>query len=95
MDTPKAITILGRRWFEKTNGNTYFSCRIIVDGNEAHRIAFHYGYGDHYITVARDWLKAKKRLPYMKNNESLWRYCSRKDVDLITDVCDVGRKKDL
>ena len=90
-----SITLLARRWFDGINGNTCFSCRIVVDGIDVHRIGFEYGSDSHYIECARDWLKKNKYLPYMRDREALWHYCARRDINLITEAVDVGRKKDL
>lgn len=43
--TPKQITIIGRRWFDKVNGNTYHSARIFIDNALVHTIGMTYGYG--------------------------------------------------
>ncbi len=32
----QSITILGRRWFQKSYGNTYFTAQILVDGKKVH-----------------------------------------------------------
>ena len=66
----KVITILGRRWFEKTNGNTYHSVTVFVDGEEVGRIPFEYGYGSMYFQNAMKLLEEKgviklKREKYM------------------------------
>lgn len=39
-------------WFDKVNGNTYFSARVYVDGSEVARLPFQYGYGSHVEFVA-------------------------------------------
>jgi len=36
----KSITVIGRRWFERINGNTYHSAEIIIDGTFVHKIQF-------------------------------------------------------
>jgi len=96
----KTLHISGRRWFEKTNGNTYHSSIIYVDGEFYGKIEFTYGYGDHYIQSATQLLDKAGLLPGLEHlihggNESLWRYCERSGIKLITEVSDVARKKDL
>lgn len=43
------ITVRGNRWFQTTYGNTYFSAIVYLNDDEAARIPFEYGYGDHYL----------------------------------------------
>lgn len=49
----KTIDIKCLEWFDKINGNSYFSALVTVDfGLETEQIIklpFQYGYGDHYI----------------------------------------------
>lgn len=42
------ITIIGRRWFDKINGNTYFSAVGLINGVQVVNIDFDYGYGSQY-----------------------------------------------
>ena len=100
MDQPKAIHISGRRWFEKTNGNTYHSVRIYVDGEHVHTIPFEYGYGSQWEWTARGWLENAGYLPGIEARpgspgEALWVYCERKGIKLVREVVDVSRKRDL
>ena len=91
----RSIAILGRRWFEKTNGNTYFSCDIFVNGEQVHRIDFSYGYGSMYFLEGALWLKQNGYLPTQRDVEGLRRYCQRRKIDLYDSVADVQRKRDL
>jgi hypothetical protein len=49
----KTIDIYGKEWFDKVNGNSYFSAEIIVnyciESEERFQVPFSYGYGDMYI----------------------------------------------
>ena len=45
----KSITILGRKWWDKQNGNTYNTAQIMVNGETVGKTPFQYGYGDHYV----------------------------------------------
>jgi hypothetical protein len=89
----KNITILGRRWFDKTYGNTYHSVRAIVDGEEVVSVPFHYGYGDQYQQTAYNELVKVGAL--QEGIASLSLYCREHDIALYTDVVDVVKKKDL
>jgi hypothetical protein len=96
----KSLAIIGRRWFQKTNGNTYHSVEIVVDGRQVHRINYAYGYDSQYRENAKNWLLENGYLPGMETKpgtpgESLWRYCERSGIALVDTVTDVARKKDL
>ena len=82
MTKPKSITIIGRRWFERTNGNTYHTAEVIIDGEHAHTTGITYGYGNQYRQTALQWVKENVT----------------QDLDGITTHAthtDVKRKKDL
>jgi hypothetical protein len=94
------ITIIGRRWFDRINGNTYFSAVGLINGREVVNIPFEYGYGDHYKDcIFRELIKAGY-CPDVEqysngSQESFWRYCDRKGAIQYYSVTDVKRKKDL
>jgi hypothetical protein len=46
------LTIIGRRWFDKINGNTYHSVEIWQGGKMLVRVPFAYGYGNQYQQTA-------------------------------------------
>lgn len=56
----KTIEITGRGWFDKVNGNSYCSVRVIVNQglkNEfSFKIPFTYGYGNYYEQTAFEHL---------------------------------------
>ena len=54
-----------KEWFDKVNGNSYFSVQIesTKDKNFLIKIPFQYGYGDHSFYTAREILKEKKLIP--------------------------------
>lgn len=54
--TTGTIHIEGRRWFQKSAGNTYHSVRIYRDGKQIAYLPFQYGYGEQYLQTAFDWL---------------------------------------
>lgn len=95
----KAITILGRRWFDKVNGNTYHTSQIMVDGVTVHTTPFSYGYGDHYVQSASEWLNANgyvKLGQYPNGNyKPLWQYCGDNGINFEYSHVDLPRKKDL
>lgn len=48
--------IEGRRWFQRTYGNTYNSVRIFQDGALVASLPMGCGYGDYYLQRAQEWL---------------------------------------
>jgi hypothetical protein len=96
----KTITVVGKRWFQKTYGNTYFSAVGIIDGEVVTSIPFEYGYDEMYLQqTTRDMVK-KGLLPGIEEyehggTESLWRYCDKHNIKLNYSASDVARKKDL
>lgn len=54
-----SVYVHGKTWFDKVNGNSYFSARIEIDGVEVARLPFQYGYGDKYLYETTKVLKEK------------------------------------
>ena len=48
----KTIDLIAKEWFDKINGNSYFSCEITINfglkDEEIFNIPFQYGYGNHF-----------------------------------------------
>ncbi len=100
MKKPQVISIFGKRWFERVNGNTYHTVEISIDGKFVHKVSRAYGYGDMYEQSALGWLSKAGYLPEIKrfewgSTEGLYAYCQRKNIIYIKHVADVHRKKDL
>jgi len=100
MPVAKSITIVARRWLQRTYGNTYHSAEIIVNGVQVHRIDYAYGYDEMYLWNAFDWLETNGYLPDRKtygngHKEAPWQYCQRTGIVFVNSVTDVSRKKDL
>ena len=89
----KSITIIGRRWFQKTNGNTYHSVQIFVDTTEI-KLPYDYGYGDVYHQRAISYL-VENGFIIPENGESPQEWAKRNDVNLVVVGVDVARKGDL
>lgn len=96
----KSITIIGRRWFDRVNGNTYFSAEGLVNGKVAVSIDYEYGYGNQYEWSILSLLDKAGLLPGLEHypsgtSESGWRYCERNGIAYHATHSDVKRKKDL
>ena len=59
--------VIIKEWFDKVNGNSYFSGQITstTDKNVCIRLPFQYGYGDQGFHTAREVLKENK---FISNN---------------------------
>lgn len=90
----KSITIIGRRWFQRTYGNTYCSAEIIVNGESVGKVGPTYGYGDYYVQAAADKLR-ELGLISADNGTPLWSYCRDNGIALSYSASDVRRERDL
>lgn len=95
----QSITIIGRRWFHRTYGNTYHTAEIFVNGQRVHKTAEEYGYGDQYEETAMRWLEKfgyAKRREYSNGGQECTRiWAERVGVQLSRSVSDVSRERDL
>jgi hypothetical protein len=96
---PILIMVLGRRWFQKTYGNTYNTASVIIqypdgttDGTE---LPMEYGYGSFYMQRAAQWCNEQGITPGNEGHAFLSLWCRENGVQLIDRVTDVQRKKDL
>ena len=93
----KVLQISGRRWFSPTEGNTYFSSVISIDGEHVHTIDREYGYGQMYEQAASEWLIKNDYLPKMNSVFAypLASYCEENGIIFICQAVDVQRERDL
>lgn len=89
----KGVQIVGRRWFQRTAGNTYHSVEVWANGERVFRCPFAYGYDDQYLQTAYEWMQANG---YANPGE---RYGGtlqlREKLGATWTVSDVARKGDL
>jgi hypothetical protein len=76
----KSITVLGRLWFDKINGNTYNTAVIMINGETVGKTDFQYGYGDFYVQAATEWLVKNKYIKLTEEHQALWRYCEDNNI---------------
>jgi hypothetical protein len=90
------IVVIGKRWFDRINGNTYHSVAIIVNGESVAYLPFQYGYDDQYRQTAQKWLTKNYSMPkkYDTEHDPLWRIREH-GIVVNFSVSDVSRKKDL
>ena len=80
----KNYTIIGRRWFQRSYGNTYHTVEIYVDGKFIGKSPETYGYGDCYRQTAAEMLG----MEYSK-------LCQLHRDNFVFSVTDVSRERDL
>lgn len=97
----ESLEIYGKRWFQKSCGNTYHSVTVYVN-DEVLRCDFTYGYGSQYLQTACDLLinAGYEVQTYYNDGTKKDAYCSLLDIirtgdDFFDKVVDVKRKKDL
>ncbi len=63
----KTIDIQAKEWFDKVNGNSYFSMQVTINyqmkSEQTFKFPLQYGYGETYIDVALNYLHYKKLIP--------------------------------
>lgn len=88
------LHIEGRRWFQKLYGNTYNSVRIYANVY----LPFQYGYGEHFLDIAFDWLEENGYITREKasnGSRAGGTLFLREGLGGTYSVIDVERKKDL
>lgn len=88
----RSLNIEAREWFDKQNGNSYFSARIWIDGEIVHVLPFQYGYGDHFVSMAERWLIDNGYLTGL-DNEHLSTYARDHGFDYYTSKTDALKRE--
>ena len=94
------INIIGRRWFQRSYGNTYHSVVINIDGKTVFSSGKAYGYDEQYLQTALDWLDASGLVEPRKSyanggHEAHWQWAERTGHIIANHVSDVARERDL
>jgi hypothetical protein len=84
----RSLSITGRLWFDKVNGNTYHSVSISANGKWLFDIGMTYGYGDQYLQTALESLKKWG----LVSEEVRSVYDLRETLDLYTTYKDTLKK---
>lgn len=94
-----AFAVTGRRWFQKSAGNTYhvavISALIGDTWQEIGKTEFSYGYGDQYLVTAGEWLVANGWLEGDNSGYGLAHRSVREAFNVEHYAEDVKRKRDL
>lgn len=82
----RSLYIEGREWFDKVNGNSYFSARIWVDGGQVAILTFQYGYGSQFEYEAQKKLLELGYLPQKGKNSSLYSIAQEQGFDFYSSL---------
>jgi len=88
------INIDCKEWFDKLNGNSYFAGTIQINDKETFLIPFTYGYGSQYEQEAKAILTQLNKIS-CDYSYSLWRYCKINDIQLISNLKENCKKREL
>lgn len=92
----QTLHIIGRRWFQKTYGNTYHTAEVLINGKSVYKSMRSYGYGDQYLTTAVEWLQRVDLLPSDIVGHVGTRYLREESgYEFSYEVHDVARQRDL
>lgn len=93
----KKLEIRGRRWYRRGAGGVYCKAYIYINDKLVHVTPEQYGYNDHYLTLAKDWLMRNGYLVGLLDDERdpIWYLRDKHGIDLQYGVVDVARERDL
>ena len=67
------VLIIGRRWFDRVNGNTYHTAEVQVNGDFVGKSRMTYGYDEQYLETGKEILLEHYELPVgMTERSPLW-----------------------
>ena len=89
----KSMFIECREWFDKVNGNSYFSARVWVNGKWEITLPFQYGYEDHFKSVAVRALVEKGFFPKELETRALWVIANELKFDCYTSKAYTTKKE--
>ena len=92
----KSVEVWGKRWFQKSYGNTYHKVKVYVNNKLIGTSPITYGYGEQYLQTAKEILIEKGYFPRaLKKTSSLTMFFRDRKIDFTYYVNDVNREKDL
>lgn len=88
------VFIIGRRWFDRANGNTYHTAEVKVNDKFVGKSRMTYGYEEQYVQTAKEILLESYDLPRgMKETSPLWQL--REYGVILTKTVIDGLKREL
>ena len=95
----KTIDLKAKQWFDKVNGNSYFSAQATINFGMADEktvyIPFQYGYGDTYMTEAAHQLQTDGILPNDETVYNFTKWCRDNNIILRYSKQDKCLKRDV
>lgn len=92
----KTIDVTSKEWFDKVNGNGYFSARVVINyglpGIQTLFIPFQYGYGRQYEYAALEAICNNSDLVSMG---SMWQTCDANGIILRLNRIENCKKRDV
>jgi len=89
----RSLFIEGREWFDKVNGNSYFSARIWVDGGQVAILPFQYGYGSQFEYEAQKKLLELGYLPQEGKSRGLWSIAEEMGFDFYSSKSETKKSE--
>ena len=89
----RSLFIECREWFDKVNGNSYFSARIWVDGGQVAILTFQYGYGDQFLYESQKKLLELGYIPQEEKNAGLWTIAQNLNIDFYSSKSNTTKKE--
>jgi len=89
----RSLFIEGREWFDKVNGNSYFSARIWVDGGQIAILPFQYGYGSQFEYEAQKKLLELGYIPQEEKNAGLWSIAQKLGFDFYSSKSETKKSE--
>ena len=82
----KTIDLKAKQWFDKVNGNSYFSAQATINFGMSDEktvyMPFQYGYGDSYLSAAIHQLQTDDILPNDETIYSFTMWCRENNIIL-------------
>lgn len=95
----KTIDVNAKEWFDKVNGNSYFSANVIINYGMPEmkeiNLPFQYGYGDHYRDVAFKTLQENGYICEIDEHVSHWQYYRNNNIIVRHSKQENCKKRDL
>lgn len=90
-----SVRVRVKEWFDKVNGNSYFSARVWVEDNLVVVLPLQYGYESHGVDRAISELAGLPYYPNRGEREAYWRYCEENKMKLEYDKEENCLKRDV
>lgn len=97
MEYKNIIEVQAKEWFDKVNGNSYFSVKVYLDDKSVATLPFQYGYGSHYEDQAKQALKDTFKGMGIEYGEydALFRICNDNNIKLVSYKQEKCLKRDV